>query len=505
MGPPHQESHDDVRLSSSSHPGSPAGEHLLASVLDAVPTPTFELDRDGRVRRWNRAAAQLLGWRVADVERMPLTGMGPGWAALGPGIAQARRGVATTGQLEVAHRDGRRLALEVRLNPLIDDRGAASIIGTLTDHTERLAMETAIRRSQRMEALGQFAGGIAHDFGNVLSAIAGFADLLELELPEGAGARADVARIREVADRGRRITERLLDFAHSRPSDPSTVDVAAAVRGLEDLLEAGLPDGCELHLDLDDHVPPVLLGSGQLDQVLLNLVSNAGDAMPDGGRVTVRVAATDDGAAVALEVSDQGVGIPAPVLDHVFEPFFTTKGGRGGTGLGLANVYAIVRGAGGHIEARSRPDRGSTFAILLPASAAEEDAPPGPTSTGPRLLVVEPERVSRQVLHTALVGAGYRVLAVADADDVDLVGVTRTDPVAVVVCPATAGAPADPGLAELLHRIRRLRPEVPLVELGERDAASPDPGVTTIPRPYVVEEVRRAVRRALLRADVDGA
>lgn len=504
MGPPHGESHDDVRLSSPSHTGAPAREHRLASVLDAVPTPTFELDGAGRVRRWNRAAAHLLGWRAAEVEELPLTGMGDGWAALGPGIAQARRGVASTGQLDVVHRDGRRLALEVRLNPLIDDRGAASIIGTLTDHTERLAMETAIRRSQRMEALGQFAGGIAHDFGNIVSAIAGFADLLELELPEDAGARADVARIREVAERGRRMTERLLDFAHSRPSEPSVVDVAAAVRGLEDLLEAGLPDGCDLHLDLDDHAPPVLLGSGQLDQVLLNLVSNAGDAMPDGGRITVRVAGVDGGAAVAIEVTDQGTGIPAPVLDHVFEPFFTTKGGQGGTGLGLANVYAIVRGAGGHIEARSRPGRGSTFAILLPACAPDA-APSEPAPTAPRLLVVEPEKVSRQVLRTALVGAGHRVLAVPDAGAVDLADVTRTDPVAVVVCPATAGAPADPGLAELLHRIRRLRPEVPLVELGERDAASSDPGVTTIPRPYVVDEVRRAVRRALLRADVDGA
>ena len=466
--------------------------HRLASILDAVPTPTFELDHAGRVTRWNRAASIVVGWRADDLVGRPLTTMGRGWSALGARLEDARRGVATTSQVEAARRDGTELVLEVRLNPLIDDRGAASIIGTVTDLTDRLAMETAIRRSQRMESLGQFAGGIAHDFGNILAAIAGFADLLELQLPDDqADARADAAEIRRVAERGRALTERLLDFAHSRPTAPTAVDMAAGVRGLQRVLAGALPSGCQLVLDLED-VPEVTLGHGQLDQILLNLVANAGDAMPDGGTVTVAVRSTGD--EVVLEVGDQGRGIPQPLLDRVFEPFFTTKGARGGTGLGLANVYAIVRGAGGQIEVTSRVQQGTRFHVQLPARVGEPpDAPP---EGARRVLVVDPETVSRQVLRTALSEAGYRVLAVSHAEQVDLADVARTDPVSVVVCPATGGTPADRPLATLLHRIRQLHPEVALVGLGERGESSRDPGVTSIARPYIADQVVAAVRRA---------
>lgn len=470
--------------------------HRLASILDAVPTPTFELDHAGRVTRWNRAAAIVVGWRPDDLAGRPLTTMGRGWAPLTARLEDARRGVATTSQVEVTRPDGTELVLEVRLNPLIDDRGAASVIGTITDLTDRLAMETAIRRSQRMESLGQFAGGIAHDFGNILAAIAGFADLLELQLPDDqAAARADAGEIRRVAERGRALTERLLDFAHSRPTAPTTVDVAAGVRGLQRVLAGALPPGCELVLEVED-VPEVTLGHGQLDQILLNLVANAGDAMPDGGRVTVTVRSAGD--EVVLDVTDQGGGIPQPLLDRVFEPFFTTKSARGGTGLGLANVYAIVRGAGGQIQVTSRVQRGTRFHVRLPARAPDTPVPTAAPSA-PRILVVDPETVSRQVLRTALAEAGYRVIAVAQADEIDLADVARTDPVSLVLCPATAGTPADRPLATLLHRMRQLHPGVALVELGERGESSRDPGVTSIPRPYLADHVVATVRRALAR------
>ena len=467
--------------------------HRLASVLDAVPTPTFELDQTGRIVRWNRAATLVVGWHRAHAVGRPLTALGDGWDGLDAMVTAARRGVAGTTQVEVTGRDGAPLVLEVRVNPLIDDSGAAGVIGTLTDLTDRLAMETAIRRSQRMEALGHFAGGIAHDFGNILSAIAGFADLMELQLPDDAtGPRRDATQIREVAERGRRLTDRLLDFAHSRTSEAMEVDVAAGVRELERILARSLDDSCELVLDVDD-VPAVVLGSGQLDQLLLNLVSNAGDAMPDGGRVTVRVHHARG--RVVLEVEDQGIGIPAPQVDRVFEPFFTTKGTQGGTGLGLANVYAIVRGAGGHTEITSQLGVGTNVRIELPANAA----PAGETDPGraQRVLVVDPETVSRQVLHTALAGAGYRVMAVGAAHEVDLGDVTRTDPVDAVVCPGTAGTPADRPLATLLSRVRQLLPSVTLVELGEHDDRAREPGVTRIPRPYLVDQVVAAVDRAV--------
>lgn len=471
--------------------------HRLAAVLDAVPTPTFELDQDGRVTRWNRAAAIVAGWRGDAVIGRPLTSMGPGWSPMAPRVDDARRGIASTGQVEVGRRDGTALVLEVRLNPLIDDAGITSVIGTLTDLTDRLAMEAGIRRSQRMEALGQFAGGIAHDFGNILSAIAGFADLLEFELPDDAThARTDVAQIRQVAERGRSLTNRLLDFAHSHPTAPSPVDVAAGVRALVRVLAGSLPDGCDLVLDVEE-APAVLLGRGQLDQLLMNLVGNAGDAMPDGGTVTVRVRPNDQ--SVLIEVADEGRGIPAPLLDRVFEPFFTTKGAHGGTGLGLANVYSIVRGAGGHVDATSLVDRGTRFRIELPAAPSDTDTVVDAAGTAPRLLVVEPEDVSRQILHTSLASAGYRVMAVGQPEEVNLAEVATTDPVQLVICAATAGTPADPALASLLMRMRRLQPTLALVELGEHGDSSRDPGVTTITRPFLAGEVVATVERALAR------
>lgn len=474
--------------------------HRLGAVLDAVPTPTFELDNEGRVVRWNRAAAIVAGWRAESVLDRPLTSMGDGWHPIVARVEDARRGIASTGQVEVTRRDGTGIVLEVRLNPLIDDSGATSVIGTLTDLTDRLAMEAGIRRSERMEALGQFAGGIAHDFNNILAAIIGFADLLEFGLPQDAeDARTDVTQIRQVADRGRGLTDRLLDFAHSRPTSPTPVDVAAGVRGLSRVLAGSLPDGCDLVIDVEE-TPPVLLGRGQLEQLLMNLVSNAGDAMPDGGTVTVRV--RPDTESVGIEVIDEGGGIPGPLLDRVFEPFFTTKGATGGTGLGLSNVYSIVRGAGGHVEPTSRMGRGTRFRIELPTTTAEPGA--SPPSTAPRILVVEPEEVSRRILHTCLATAGYRVMAVGDAGDVDLADVTRTDPVRLVLCQATAGTPADPSLASFLVRLRRLHPAVTVVELGERGESSRDPGVTTIARPFLARLVVAAVERALARVPPTG-
>lgn len=469
--------------------------HRLGAVLDAVPTPTFELDHEGRVIRWNRAAAIVAGWRPESVMGRPLTSMGDGWHPIVARVEDGRRGIASTGQVEVTRRDGTAIVLEVRLNPLIDDTGAASMIGTLTDLTDRLAMEAGIRRSERMESLGQFAGGIAHDFGNILAAIGGFADLLAVELPpEADRAHTDVAQIRQVADRGRALTDRLLDFAHSRPTAPSPVDVATGVRGLARVLAGSLPDGCHLALDVED-TPLVLLGRGQLEQLLMNLVSNAGDAMPDGGTVAVHV--RSDTESVRIDVVDEGSGIPGPLLDRVFEPFFTTKAATGGTGLGLSNVYSIVRGAGGHIEPTSRMGRGTRFRIVLPATTPDAEMSPLPTA--PRILVVEPEEVSRQILHTCLAAAGHRVMAVGHAADVDLADVTRTDPVRLVLCQATAGTPADPSLASFLLRLRRLHPTVAVVELGERGEPSRDPGVTTIVRPFLAGHVVAAVERALAR------
>jgi len=238
--------------------------------------------------------------------------------------------------------------------------------------------EDQLRQAQKMEAVGRLAGGVAHDFNNVLTAIFGYTDLLLEQFAEDDARRADVEEIRKSAERAAALTRQLLAFSRKQIMQPRTIDLNAAICSLEKLLARLIGEDIELRLALQPEVHNVRADPGQVEQVLMNLAANARDAMPEGG--TLRVATSNvtvggdtssrpglkAGEYAMLTVHDSGMGMPQHVRAHVFEPFFTTKDQGKGTGLGLATVYGIVKQSGGWIYVESEEGQGTTFVIYLP-------------------------------------------------------------------------------------------------------------------------------------------
>lgn len=299
---------------------------------------------------------------------------------------------------------------------------------------ERARLEDELRQSQRLEAIGQLAGGVAHDFNNVLAAILSYADLAADGVTDPA-ARADLEAIQGAARRGAGLTRQLLQFSRRTPGDLEPVAVNERVLEVVGMLGRTLGEDRALRCDLVEDQVAVLADPVELDQILLNLVVNARDAVGQGGVIEVSTATIDldeaaagqhpglpPGRYVRLAVTDDGIGMSAEVVDHAFEPFFTTKGRGHGTGLGLSTVYGIVQRLGGHVAARSVEGIGTSIEVLLPAvdhpgpartdvEAVDEAAPPAGSG---RVLVVEDEAALREALVRMLERLGYEVVSAVD-------------------------------------------------------------------------------------------
>jgi PAS domain S-box-containing protein len=280
-------------------------------------------------------------------------------------------------------RDGRDVWIHDESVPVLDASGKPEFIhGYFVDITERKRMETALAHAQRTEAVGRLAAGIAHDFNNLLTAIAGYAEIAQRGLDEHHPSRRPIGEISQVVRRAVRLTRQLLAFSRRQELRPELVDLSELVRELESMLLHIAGDGIQVDFRV---CGPVLVNAdiGQLEQVLMNLVANARDAMPGGGRVSVRTEVVEilrgaesdrlrvrAGAYAALIVADTGAGMEPETVAHVFDPFFTTKARGAGTGLGLSTVHGIVRQSGGAVDVSSSPGQGSTFRILLPVAGS---------------------------------------------------------------------------------------------------------------------------------------
>jgi len=285
---------------------------------------------------------------------------------------------------------------------------------------EREQLAEQLRQSQKLEAIGRLAGGVAHDFNNLLTVVTGNLAAIRDELPEGSEGRALAAEIDDAVERATALTRRLLAFGRRQPMAPRPIDLASHADGMRRVLARLLGESVTLTLDLRASPAVVLADPAQLEQVLLNLVSNARDALPRGGTVRLATAwatGPDGKRRVALSVEDDGPGIPPEIRGKIFEPFFTTKAEGKGTGLGLATTYGIVRQHGGTIEVDSTPGRGACFRVVLPeadegaAVAATPERPAAERRGGGTILLVEDERLVRDVAARVLERQGYRVLA----------------------------------------------------------------------------------------------
>ena len=430
---------------------------------------------DGRILFISPSVRDRLGWDVAQVTGRSLYDL---VHADDRARLEQRLGAAATEEGSKAAvwrcrgRDGSWRWLETNTAVVDDgDPGGRRLLCTSRDVTDRKNLEEQLRQAHRMEAIGRLAGGVAHDFNNLLTVILGYASHLEQELSPEDPVAIQATEIRGAAERAARLTQQLLAFSRQQVLQPRVVDLNETVANLSSMLQRLIGSHVRLDVQIGEGSWTVLVDPGQIEQVLMNLVVNARDAMPRGGTITIRTS-TDRVAAprlhqgvsipsgdwVVFEVTDSGEGMPAAIVSRIFEPFFTTKALGQGTGLGLSMVYGIVKQSGGFIFCDSTPGRGTSMRVYLPrAQAAVEQAAPGVTvgtARGGTILVVEDEPAVRGLLAAVLQKAGYKLYeaasgaeALAELERIAQLDLLITD----VIMPEMTGV-------EVARRVVQLRP-----------------------------------------------
>ena len=419
------------------------------------------------------------------------------------------------------------ISLTAKGAPILDHEGKiVAAVVALIDTTERRLLEAQVGQTSKMEAVGQLAGGVAHDFNNLLTVIMSYGAMLVERLDPGED-REDVQEITAAADRAAGLTRQLLAFSRQQVMQPRVMDLNDVIGGLEKMLRRLIGEDVELQISLDPRIEAINADPGQLEQVLMNLVVNARDAMPGGGRLTITTSNSElsaesatgtlrapDGEYVMLAVSDSGCGMTRAVQQRIFDPFFTTKEQGRGTGLGLATVYGIVKQSGGEIYVYSEVGRGTTFKIYFPRFIlGTEVRPDDVPSTEPRrgsesILLVEDDSNLRALVARVLKSRGYTVHVAASgiealviaSDPATLLDAVITD----VVMPGMNGR-------ELVEKLLESRPEMgSLLMSGYTDDDVLRRGVLQgetafLQKPFTPDQLARKVRAVLDRAIVDTA
>lgn len=441
--------------------------------IERMPLAYILFDRDCRVADWNPAAERIFGYSKEEV-----LGMGEPYEkiitseALQP-LASLRQRLQA-GDMSVQWvcenrtRDGRTILCEWHNTPLIEEDGSfGGLLSLVQDVTEKHRLEEQLRQAQKMEAIGRLAGGIAHDFNNLLTVITGYSDLALQELPQDHPLAEIVAQIRQASLRAADLTRQLLAFRRRQVLQPVVLDLNTLLEEMEKMLRRLIGEDIELVLRLQEGLWPVRVDRGQMEQVLLNLVVNARDAMPRGGKLRLETAnlmleaaaasqaELPQGAYVVLAVGDTGQGMDAATQARIFEPFFTTKGPEQGTGLGLATVYGIIKQSGGHITVESEVGRGSCFKVYLPReeqtpSPSAPDVAPGTVAGTETILLVEDDDTVRALAQRVLAEQGYRVLPARDGEEALVVCQSHTGPLHLVVTDVVMPRMSGPELAQVL-------------------------------------------------------
>ena len=393
------------------------------------------------------------------------------------------------------------------------------VFGATIDITDRKELEGSLRQAQKLEAIGQLAGGVAHDFNNVLTAVIGYSDLLQAETRPGTPLHDGLVEIRKAGDRASQITRQLLAFSRKQILQPRVIDVNALVADLEKMLRRVVYEHVQMVTRLAPDVGRIRADPTQIEQVLVNLAVNARDAMPKGGTLTIETAnATLDGhypqrhdpvvpgAYVLLSVNDTGVGMDRATQERLFEPFFTTKGVGKGTGLGLATAYGVVSQSGGHIWVYSEPGHGTTFKIYLPrvyedaAVADEPAAAHAPTGGSETILLVEDEAPVRQLARRVLEGAGYRVVEAAGPQEALTVARGNSEPIHLLLSDVVMPGSGD---VSLHSELAADRPSLRVLYMsGYADETMVQRGWLSIdmpylPKPFTARELVQKVREVL--------
>ncbi|MCR8549666.1 ATP-binding protein [Salipiger sp. P9] len=421
------------------HPVEAAeAEGAAPTGFDDLPVPLLRLSPDGSILRANAGACKLLDVDRADGRNITeyMEGLGrsiTGWLS----EAAVGRGLHRSEFLRLTRPD-REVFVQVTLSRA-RTAGQAELVAVLNDATELKTLEAQFVQSQKMQAIGQLAGGVAHDFNNLLTAISGHCDLLLLRHDQGDPDYGDLVQINQNANRAAALVGQLLAFSRKQTLRPEVLDLRDTLSDLTHLLNRLVGEKVQLSLSHDPVLPAIRGDRRQLEQVMMNLVVNARDAMPEGGEITIETerrtlldplkrdrALVEPGEYAAVKVIDRGSGIPQDKLQKVFEPFYTTKRTGEGTGLGLSTVYGIVKQTGGFIFVDSAVGQGTCFTLLFPAYEAPVAAAPAPpgeearklpqTGTGV-VLLVEDEAPVRAFAARALRLRGYTVIEAGNAED----------------------------------------------------------------------------------------
>lgn len=450
-------------------------DHTFDAVFSTLP--------EGQVVAANPAACRLFGRSEAELCSLGRDGLvdrdDPRLPLL---LAQREATGYAAGQLRMRRADGSFFEADVSSTRFTDSSGQASTSLIVRDITQRLAMETRLRESQKLEAIGTLAGGVAHDFNNVLTAILGNAEFAAQDLPPEHPAQTQLARIRQAGSRARSLVQQILTFSRRSPQELAVQSLGPLVQESVELLRSTLPAAVDLQLRLPAQPVHALIDAAQVQQLVMNLCTNAWQALPEqGGRIRVSLqelsldagqpppAGLPAGRFVCLEVDDNGRGMDATTQARIFDPFFTTKALGEGTGLGLAVVHGIVVERGGAIEVQSQPGQGSSFRLYLPrvaplANVAEAGIAAAPAANskgqGQHLLYVDDDEVVSLTVEMQLRREGYRVSVCPDAHAaLDLLAAPGCD-VALVV--SDFNMPGLSGLG-LASQLRANHPQLPVI------------------------------------------
>ncbi|MEO7217615.1 MAG: PAS domain S-box protein [Gemmatimonadaceae bacterium] len=504
-----------------------SSENRYRSLFQNHPNAVFLLDVDGVFRSANPACSALCGY---ENDEMLGTAFDPLVVSEHQPTARAElgralQGSATTYELTILHKSGRRIELSVTNIPVIDDGAVVGVFGIARDLTGQRELEAQFRQAQKMEAVGQLAAGVAHDFNNILTVIHGCSEFLTASLADDDVRREDVDMIRAAATRAALLTRQLLAFSRKQVLQPAIVDLNGCIQELETMLARALGEDVTLELSLANDLAFISADVGQLQQVIVNMAVNARDAMPGGGTLSIATSNTvvDDafvrlrpdaspGPHVRLSISDTGTGMDDATLARIFEPFFTTKEAGKGTGLGLATAYGIIRQSSGHITVTSAPDSGTTFDIYLPTEdVSSGSVPPEPVTTtatfhdarkrhgGETILLVEDDPAVRCLASQMLTRNGYGVVEAANgAEALDTIRAWngRVDMVLTdAMMPSMNGGELTEALANEYPAIRvlfmSLYADDDIVNRG------PDSRRAFIPKPFTTAGLAAKVREVL--------
>lgn len=497
------------------------------AILDNAAEAIITIDEKGRIEAFNTAAERTFGYAASEVLNQNISILMPephraehdGFIKeyLATGIKHV---IGTTRETEACRKDGSIFPIELSISEVLL-AGRRIFTGIVLDISERRSLEEQVRQSQKMDAVGRLAGGIAHDFNNILTVIQGYASVLRAEDGLSESARGDLSKIELAAGRAQALTKQLLVVSRKQILQPKLINLNQVINDSQTMFARVIGEHIQLETKLDPGLRLTKADPSQIEQIIVNLILNARDAMPDGGTLTIQTANWESntlhrhaqnvitpGAYCVLAVHDTGLGIDSKIQERVFEPFFTTKEPGKGTGLGLSTVYGIVQQSGGHVWFKTRPNRGTSFKVYfhqiddneISTAPAQRSLLEHSLHGDETVLVVEDEESVRKLVLRVLAGYGYQTIEAASPKEAIAIFNDRMDEIDIVVTdivmPGMSGRKMVDILDQVCPNLRVLFMSGYTDEEIDRRGALEE-GIHFIQKPFMPTQFIESLRRVL--------